>query len=255
MNDRLSRRGVARVSLGLAAGAVIASIPANAQAAGRSRGPNARDDARAMELWHAFDQDTYHRPVPAFAKAMDELHQKLGDQVEGAFLTSWRYHMRAGTYPQSFAARMKDFKDQLSAISQTELAVFDRFFGEDFKGLTRAFSTFGQGTLFDPREEQGNQVHTMNYGPNGSAPLGYHIWHAFIRAMAETGIDADRWNQINPLVGFAWALQTAAKPSVATPNPGLPHDVVHRLAHKWLRMDQQQLDQEFMSIPYPNGMS
>ncbi|MGW4034064.1 hypothetical protein ACWEFL_33035 [Streptomyces sp. NPDC004838] len=252
MSQQLSRRGILRTSAGIGTGLLVTSGLLGTDSA---HAATASHDfvQRANDLWYTFDQETFYDPTPDFARAMGELREKLGNEVEGTLLTSWRYHMQAGTYPQTFAARMQEFKPQLAVVSRTQLGLFDRFFKNDFPGLVHAFAAFGQGTLYDPRSPVGARVHTMNYGEDGSPPLGYHIWHVFARAMAETGVDTKRWNRINPLIGLAWALQTAAKPSTDSPNKPLPFKVTAKLARTWLTKNQSELDQEFMSIPYPKG--
>jgi hypothetical protein len=89
----------------------------------------------------------------------------------------------------------------------------------------------------------------------GHPPLGYHVWHAFNRAFALLGIDRRYWNRFDPLVAFGWAVQSTAKPVQSTHNPPLPDAVVRGLARKWLRLPPGEIDEAFMSVPYPPGIS
>ena len=105
----------------------------------------------------------------------------------------------------------------LKTLSKLQLDNFDRFYRHDDEGLTSAFAAFGQGILFDPRRAPDeSEVHTMN----GNPPNGYHFWHAIQRAQMLLDIDRRRWARINPMLGFAWALQSIAKPDHRHVNPG-----------------------------------
>ena len=57
-------------------------------------------------------------------------------------------------------------------------------------------------------------------GP-ANPPIGYHRWHAIIRAMTELGIDADRWNAIDRFVALARAIHAETQPTQDAINPPL----------------------------------
>lgn len=48
--------------------------------------------------------------------------------------------------------------------------------------------------------------------------MGYHRWHAFIRAAVLLGVDKNIWLQIDRYVGLAWAIQSEAKIIQDSPN-------------------------------------
>ena len=94
--------------------------------------------------------------------------------------------------------------------------------------LQVAFEHFGYGDLFDDRRPPGNKVHMMDSSGPANPPIGYHRWHAIIRAMTMLGIDADRWNAIDRLVALAWAIHAEAQPTQDADNPPLPTNASSR---------------------------
>ena len=89
-------------------------------------------------------------------------------------------------------------------MSSDQLGVIDQFYPGDSPACRAHSSTSATASLFDDRRPPGNKVHMMDSSGRES-PIGYHRWHAIIRAMTLLGIDADRWNAIDPLVALAWA--------------------------------------------------
>ena len=89
-------------------------------------------------------------------------------------------------------------------------------------------------------------------GP-ANPPIGYHRWHAIIRAMTELGIDADRWNAIDRLVTLACGVHGEAKPRQNTVNPPLPAARLDVLRAHWLNQTPAQLDAAFSAglLPTP----
>lgn len=49
-----------------------------------------------------------------------------------------------------------------------------------------------------------------------------------LRAMMLLNIDRPRWTALAPLMAYAWALQSVAKPTTQTPSPPLPRETVVR---------------------------
>jgi hypothetical protein len=84
--------------------------------------------------------------------------------------------------------------------------IIDRFNDGDPDGLQVAFEHFGYGDLSDDRRRPGNKVHMMDSSGPANPPIGYHRWHAIIRATTVLGIDADRWNAIARLVALGWPI-------------------------------------------------
>jgi len=87
-------------------------------------------------------------------------------------------------------------------------------------------------------------------GP-ANPPIGYHRWHALLRAMTLLGIDADRWNALDRLVALAWAIHAEAQPVQDAHNPPLPEARLAALRAHWLALGPDQLDAAFSVFPFP----
>ena len=78
--------------------------------------------------------------------------------------------------------------------------------------------------------------------------VGYHRWHAFMRAAAILGSDAARWLHLNRSMALAWAIQTEADPDRSSPNnPGLPAARLAALRAAWMGLVPEQLDWAFVN--------
>jgi hypothetical protein len=214
--------------------------------------PGMSGDPRANELWYQLDQVTFFAATPEFKQAIADVGTALGSpQVEEAIAKLYINIRNAGTYPDAFVSVFAPVRDQMEVISTTQVSVFETYYGCDPHGLIGAMADFGQGILYDPRRGAKSIDHMMN----GNPPIGYHTWHAFNRAFAFLGIAAGFWNKFDPLVAFGWAVQSTAKPVTDAHNPPLPKDVVRALAKQYLRMPPRRIDEAFMSVPYPPGIS
>ena len=94
----------------------------------------------------------------------------------------------------------------------------------------------------------------LHSGPD-NPPIGYHRWHAIVRATIMVGIDARRWTEIDRYVALAWAIQSEAKPVQDTENPGLSEERLQALRDTWLRRDLDELDAALDSVPYPTTLA
>jgi hypothetical protein len=255
----LARRQILRASLGIAAGAGLAVAglvdAAPAAAAPVSQLPDVPGmlgDRRANEFWFQFDEAMGYTPTTELMDAYLAIGDYLGGNVVSVFHKKWFELAAQPDYPRNFTAYVTPIAGPLAVLSRYELAVFDQFYCHHDPKLFKAFAYFGQGVLFDPRRaDVGAPVHTMD----GTPPTAYHTWHVCIRAMTLLGIDKGWWREISPLVGFAWAVQSVAKPSILQVNPPLPADAVRRLADTWLPKSPRRLDQDFQSFPYPPGIA
>ncbi|GLZ37037.1 hypothetical protein [Actinokineospora sp. NBRC 105648] len=205
-------------------------------------------DRRANEFWYEFDDVTLFHRIPEVTAAFAAIHDILGDNSVQLMVGNW-FTMSAGSgYPADYTEFVRPIADPLRVLSGVQLGVVDKYYRHDDPRLVTAFSEFGQGTLFDPRRADVEaEVHTMD----GDPPTGYHLWHVFLRSMMFLGIDRHRWARLDPLIGFAWALQSIAKPGHRVVNPGLPRSTVAPLARRWLRRSPEQLDVDFQSQWYP----
>jgi hypothetical protein len=91
----------------------------------------------------------------------------------------------------------------------------------------------------------------MDISGPGDPPVGYHRWHAIIRAMVLLGIDAERWSAINRLVALAWEIHADAQPQQDTHNPPLPESRLVALRAHWLTRTDDQLDEAFSAGDFP----
>jgi hypothetical protein len=243
----LDRRSLLKIGAATVAGAVLVEGTATA-ATGLPPVPGVLGDRRANELWYQLDEISLYHPSQEVQDAYAVLFPFIQENAPEGLYEKWRALSREPSYPGNYAEFAKPVAQPLRILSTLQLDNFDHFYRGDDAGLTNAFAAFGQGILFDPRRaEAESEVHTMN----GNPPNGYHFWHAVQRAQMFLGIDRHRWARIHPMLGFAWALQSIAKPDHRHVNPGLPREQVRAEARYWLPRSSAQLDQDFQSAPYP----
>ncbi|NYT96201.1 hypothetical protein [Salinispora sp. H7-4] len=163
----------------------------------------------------------------------------------------WLEQRTSGNYPHDYREAWRPLRPQLQLLSEIQLSMLDTYYRRNFGGLMSAFLDFGQGVLWDPRRPDPYRVHIMN----GDPTPGYHVWHAYIRAMDLLNVDADRWRSIERLVGAAWHVQSLAKPAYNAPNTPLEPIVVADVKRLWLRRSTEEIDEAFESNPYPAGVS
>jgi hypothetical protein len=247
----LDRRNLLKVTAATVAGSVLLGGTAVAEtAAGLPPVPGMLGDRRANELWYQLDEISLYHPSQAVQDAYAVLFPFIQEHAPEGLYEAWRALSLEPGYPRNYAEFVKPVEAPLKTLSTLQLDNFDRFYRHDDEGLTSAFAAFGQGILFDPRRAPDeSEVHTMN----GNPPNGYHFWHAIQRAQMLLGIDRHRWTRINPMLGFAWALQSIAKPDHRHVNPALPREQVHAAARYWLPRSPAQLDRDFRSSPYPDS--
>jgi hypothetical protein len=167
-------------------------------------------------------------------------------------ITNLRAEHRAnGTYPDGFAEAVEPMRDALQLLSTEQLAVFDAHLGEP-DAVRTALEEFGQGIHFDDRRPPGSKIHMMDTSGPENPAVGFHRWHAIIRAKLVLGIDAERWWEIDRCVGLGWAIQSEAQPVQGSePNPGLPAERVAELREAWMALTSEEVDDAFDSFPFP----
>ena len=214
--------------------------------------PGMSGDPRANQCWYQLDEVGYYHPSQEYIDALKAVGAAVGNpDVEVGMAELYVNTRKAGTYPASFISAVTPVRASLKVLADTEASVFDEYYGCDWPGLVSAVADFGQGILYDPRRPVGAKVHMMD----GNPPPGYLAWHGFNRAFAFLGISPGYWKRLDPVVAFGWAVQSTAKPVSDAHNPPLPATVVKGLAQTWLRMPPRQIDEAFMSFPYPPGIS
>jgi len=246
----MDRRSLLKVGAAAVAGVALAGATTGTAAAdtGLPPVPGMLGDRRANELWYQLDEIALYHQSQEVQDAYAVLWPFIQQNAPEGLYAKWRELSREPAYPKNYAEFAKPVEGPLKVLSKLQLDNFDRFYRGDEGGLVKAFAAFGQGVLFDPRRApEESEVHTMN----GNPPSGYHFWHSVLRAQMVLGIDRHRWARIHPMIGFAWALQSIAKPDHRHVNPGLPREQVRTLARYWLPRSPAQLDQDFQSTPYP----
>jgi hypothetical protein len=258
----VNRRQLLKASLGVTAAAGLVAVGADPAAAVRPGGsgpplpdvPGMSGDRRANEVWYQLDQATLYNPTEEVSAAYSAIIAHLGGNLERTLREKWWEMVVSPEYPRNYAELVLPIRAELQVLSSTQLGVFDTYYRHDHIGLVRAFGLFGEGVLFDPRAFAPTFVHTMN-APPGQLPRGYHTWYAFMRAMMVTGVDTHRWRSLASALGWAWAMQSAAKPAQDVINPPLDREVKVRLAASWLPRSIARLDQDFQTWWLPEGMS
>ncbi|WP_410606524.1 hypothetical protein [Amycolatopsis sp. lyj-109] len=246
----MDRRSLLKIGAGAAvtvAGSVLLSPSAAAAATSDLPPvPGMLGDRRANELWYQLDEISLYNPTQETADAIGAFFGYIGG--EQASYTKWFEFVQEPGYPQNYAEYLKPVEQPLRTLSKLQLDNFDRYYCNDHAGLIGAFAAFGQGVLFDPRRADDEaEVHAMD----GDPTHGYHRWHGILRGNMVLGIDRARWARLNPVLGFAWALQSAAKPDHRSPNPGPAPAQVREFARYWLPRDTATLDVDFQTWPYP----
>jgi hypothetical protein len=205
----------------------------------------------ATSFWNEFD-NTFHYSIPdeianAYMKVfMDSFTGRADfDQI----YNSWSDHRNMGDYPEAFKKVFEPVKEPIFYLAKRQMDIMRNSFHDDTALLQRAFEDFGQGLLYNPNRPN-DSIHKMDdmRGP----PIGYHRWHAFIRAAVLLGVDAITWLHINRCVGLAWAIQSEAQIIQNSPdNPGLENTRLEELRSFWLQLSFDGLDVAFDSYPFP----
>jgi hypothetical protein len=205
-------------------------------------------DDPVVEFWYELDDHFLFNvgDHPEILDAYDAIQMPDG-------ITNLRVEHRAnGTYPAGFVVDVTPMRDALALLSTEQLKLFDRHLGSDADALRRAFEDFGQGIHFDDRREPGTRIHMMDASGPTNPAVGYHRWHAIIRAQIELAVDADRWTQIDRCVGLGWAIQSEAQPVQGErANPGLPANRLTALRERWMARTPAEIDDAFDGVPYP----
>jgi hypothetical protein len=246
----MDRRSLLKAGAAAATGVAlaVAGAPTAFADPGLPPVPGMLGDRRANELWYQLDEIALYHPAQEVTDAYTALGKFFQQNAPEGLYRKWLALSQEPGYPGTYAEFVKPVEQPLRTLSKLQLDNFDRFYRGDEPGLVSAFAFFGQGVLFDPRRaDVESEVHTMD----GNPPSSYHFWHVIQRAQLLLGIDRHRWARIGPMTGFAWALQSIAKPDHRHVNPPLPREQVQHEARYWLRRTPAELDLDFRSSPYP----
>jgi hypothetical protein len=159
-----------------------------------------------------------------------------------------------GNYPAAFVQQFQARRADWVKIAALQTDMIGNLLGNDFADIQAAFEDFAQGKLFDAQRPPGNQIHMMD-GQIGTQMIGYHRWHASMRVIQLLGIgDAVWWENLNKVLGLAWAIQSFAKPKQQnTANPALANSDLDALRSAWLALTPDRRDRQYDLTPGPVG--
>jgi hypothetical protein len=167
----------------------------------------------------------------------------------------WRAVREEGVYPDDFAQWAQDRAAPWQQLAALQREIIEAHFGNDFDTITLAFADFGQGVLIstDPERAAGNDSIHMMDGQTPAEVIGYHRWHASIRAIQLSGGDVPWWEEMARRLGFAWAVQSLARPVQrrfpGPPNQAIDPALVAAAAEAWLTLSPEVLDRQFQLTP------
>lgn len=257
MSAERSRREILAASALVAGGSLFAAIPARADTSSPvppgnnppiPRVPGMKGSPRANEFFYQFDQYFYYEPTDDFKALMGRIQGVVGPVEQWRKI--WLDHMNAPGYPNTYRDLWMPVKSDMAELSRLQKIYYHAYFRQNIGRIIPAFEEMGQGLLYDPRRPAGSKLHVMD--PPSGGTEAYHRWHATNRAFALLDVDAAWWSALDPVVGYAWSLQSLAQPEKDSDhNPLLPRHIVRHLRHEWLRRSPEQLDEAFKTFPYP----
>lgn len=200
---------------------------------------------RATEFWYALDNATLWHQTPEVKAALGEAYGTFRTSFDGP-VDAFRASFVNTTHPGPFVAAVAPGRSGFLALADFQIRLVRSHFGDDFEAVRQAFEDFGQGVLYDPRPPRraGSLVHQMDGTPD--TWVGYHRWHASLRAAMLLGADDPLLEHLVRCVALAWAVQTEADPRPDRPdNPGLPAARLAELAARWMEAPLPEVDRAF----------
>jgi hypothetical protein len=191
-------------------------------------------------FWFEFDQATLHDP--------DFMNIVFSSGAAGAQNDYKRTRSQA-TYPAAFQQKFSPRRADWVRIADLQTNMIGNLLGNDWAAIQSAFEDFGQGTLLDSdpqRQADGDSIHMMD-AQIDVPPVGYHRWHASIRAiqLLEIG-DLDWWEKLDQILGLAWSTQSFARPKQqTTPNPPIAYVDMQDLRNAWLALTPERRDRQY----------
>jgi hypothetical protein len=202
-------------------------------------------------FWYEFDRRTLYDDVGFWP---------IANAAEAGDVQSvWRDFRRQGNYPADFAAWAQERAGPWGQLAALQRAIVEAHFGAEPESLGRAFEDFGQGVISDPAQERAarnDSIHMMD-GQTAAQVIGYHRWHASIRAIQMSGAGDAWWEELARWVGCAWAIQSLARPRQrrhpAPPNPPIDRNLIDQARNAWLVLTPDQLDRQYERTPGVTG--
>ena len=203
---------------------------------------------QGREFWYDFDNQALWRRTEEFTAAVQAAYGSLGgslDSLSQLFAMSFRQ----SNHPTPFTTAIQAGKQGFLDLAELQRKIMTTHFGTDAGALRDAFIDFGQGVLFDNRPPRAVKhfVHMMDGTPADF--VGYHRWHASIRAAMFFGADAAFYEPLCHSIALAWGIQTEANPPIdGQNNPGLPADRLQILTDFWGNADLATIDRAFVTF-------
>jgi hypothetical protein len=192
------------------------------------------------KFWFEFDRATKYNS--AF---MNIVIRGGAGRVQTVFMDA----RLANRYPAQFLSTVSPHKDNWITMADAQAKAFNDFLENDPAAIQAAFEDFGQGVLLDTdpkRIENNDAIHTMDVQGAGP-PVGYHRWHASIRAIQLLNIGDAAWlERIDRFLGLAWGLQSFARPKQQlVANPAIAQADLAALRTAWLSLTPAQRDSQY----------
>lgn len=212
--------------------------------------------SQALDFWYDYDQRFLFAPPPE----VPQLYQTIYGPDNFSFDVMVD-RVRDASNEQDLANKLTGRETAILRLAELQVELMDLHF-PDSEDLQKAFEDFGHGVLFDnkrdpstsqPRRQTGRLVHMMDDTPDRC--VGYHRWHAFIRAAIAVGADRDIWLKVNRLVTLAWSIYSELDPVPDShSNPKLRANRVKKLRDAWLKADTATLNAAFITYSgsFPN---
>lgn len=200
------------------------------------------------DFWYDFDNQTLWRRTPEIDAAIQSSYGQIGANLD-ALATLFAASHAQPNHPAPFTTAIEAGRQGFLDLAELLRQIMVKHFGNDADALRGAFEDFGQGVLFDKRPPRVPMrfIHMMDGTPDSW--VGFHRWHASIRAAMLSGADAAWHLQLLRNVGLAWGVQTEANPPLdREDNPGLPAARLQTLSAFWLGKDLAALDRAFVNF-------
>jgi len=203
---------------------------------------------QGREFWFDFDNQALWRRTQEITDAFQAAYGPLGGSLD-AVTELFAMSFRQSNHPTPFITAIQAGKQGFLDLAEIQRKIMTTHFGNDAGALRDAFIDFGQGVLFDNRPPRSRRhfVHMMDGTPADF--VGYHRWHASIRAAMVFGADAAFCEPLCHNIALAWGIQTEANPPIdGQNNPGLPADRLQVLSDFWGNADLATIDRAFVTF-------
>ena len=203
---------------------------------------------RGIEFWYDFDNQTLWHRTAEIDDAIRRAYGQFGGSLD-ALATLFALSHKQPNHPTPFTTAIQSGRQGFLDLAEAQRRIIVAHFGDDADALREAFEDFGQGVLFDNRPPRTVKrlIHMMDGTPDDW--VGYHRWHASIRAAMLFGADPVWYEQLCRHIALAWGVQTEANPPLDRPNnPGLSEARLRTLSNFWQSIDLTALDRAFVDF-------